>query len=56
MDKDLPSLVATSSEILNALRTVLDLPECITSLDLSLRMDSEPAIHMTVIPTVKYDG
>jgi len=56
VDKTLPSPIASSREILAALRTVLDLPDCVTSLDLSLKVDALPVMTCTFMPSVKYDG
>lgn len=48
--------VVTAREILAVLRTVLDLPDCITALDLSLHLDDVPVVTCRFNPTSTHVG
>lgn len=56
MDKNLPNPFGDTHEILEALRKVIDLPDALTALDISLRMDAPPVISCMFHPYVKNDG
>ena len=56
MDKNLPTPFASSADIIDALRTVVDIPDGVTRLYVDLRMQEPPVIHCTFHPFIKNDG
>lgn len=48
--------IARNKRIIDALRTVIDIPEGVTSLDLSLRMDDAPRVDLCYFSTKPHLG